>query len=210
MEDKSMDSPTQSSEQKEEIAGENTQSGDQSSFRDHFLIALPNLAGDYFANTVTYLLEHNSKGAFGLVINKPMQLTLSDLFGNANFKGLESSRIPVLDGGPVRRESVFFLHEAGMEYQYTQQINTEISLTTSEDLIRSLAKGEGPSKVISVMGYAGWDNGQLERELAENVWLVAPARAEIIFDTPFQERALKAAALLGIDLNLVSSNAGHG
>ena len=210
MKDEPMDSPSESSRQKGEIDLENTQSADQASFRDHFLIALPNLAGDFFAHTVTYLLEHNSQGAFGLVINRPLQLTLSDLFGKADFEGLEGSRIPVLDGGPVRRESVFFLHEAGLEYQYTQQINSEVSLTTSEDLIRSLAAGEGPSRVISVMGYAGWDHGQLERELAENVWLVAPARAEIIFDTPFEERALKAAALLGIDLNLVSGSAGHG
>jgi len=139
-----------------------------------------------------------------------MQLTLSDLFGEATFSELESSQIPVLDGGPVRRESVFFLHETGFEYQFTQQISSQVSLTTSEDLIHSLAKGDGPSKVITAMGYAGWDNGQLEQELADNVWLVAPGKAEIIFDTPYEERALKAAAQLGIDLNLVSSDAGHG
>ncbi|HJN52140.1 MAG: YqgE/AlgH family protein [Pseudomonadales bacterium] len=194
----------------EEISVENTPPDDQSSFRDHFLIALPNLAGDYFANTITYILEHNANGAFGLVINKPLQLTLSDLFGEDNFEGLDSNRTPVFDGGPVRHESVFFLHEAGMEYQFTQQISNDISLTTSEDLIRALAQGKGPSKIITAMGYAGWDNGQLERELTDNVWLLAPARAEIIFDTPCEERAQKAAALLGIDLNLVSSNAGHG
>ncbi len=198
------------SQEPEEISIENMQEEDQSSFRDHFLIALPNLAGDYFANTVTYILEHNSNGAFGLVINKPLQLTLSDLFGEDKFKGLDSSRVPVMDGGPVRQDSVFFLHEAGMEYKFTQQISSEISLTTSEDFISSLAKGEGPSNAITAMGYAGWDNGQLEREISENVWLLAPAKAEIIFGTPCEERAQKAAALLGIDLNLVSSNAGHG
>jgi putative transcriptional regulator len=207
MKDKPVDgaSPTE-----ESIDFDLPESDDQSSFRDHFLIALPTLAGDFFATTVTYLLEHNSKGAFGLVINKPLELVLNDLFGTDEYQGLQNSRIPVLDGGPVRRESVFFLHESGIEYQSTQQISAEISLTTSEDLVGSLAKGQGPARVITAMGYAGWDSGQLERELAENVWLLAPASAEIIFDTPFEQRAQKAAALLGIDLNLVSSSAGHG
>lgn len=212
MKDKLSDNSPQTERETEgiETDREDCQSDDQSSIRDRFLIALPTLAGDYFASTVTYILEHNSKGAFGLVINKPLQLSLSDLFDKANFSGLQSSHIPVLDGGPVRRESIFFLHEAGPEYRFTQKISTQISLTTSEDLIHSLAHGEGPSKIIAVMGYAGWDMGQLERELAENVWLVAPATAEIIFDTAYEDRAVKAAALLGIDLNLVASNAGHG
>lgn len=210
MKDKPVQSSALTDQETEEISVGNTPQDDPTCFRDHFLIALPNLVGDYFANTVTYILEHNSKGAFGLVINKPLQLTLRDLFGEDNFQGLQNSRIPVLDGGPVRRESVFFLHEADMKYQSTQQISAGISLTTSEDLIRDLARGGGPSKVITAMGYAGWGNGQLERELMDNVWLLTPARAEIIFDTPCEEIAQKAAALLGIDLNLVSSNAGHG
>lgn len=210
MKDKPKQSSALTDQETEKISVENTPQDDPTCFRDHFLIALPNLVGDYFSNTVTYILEHNSKGAFGLVINKPLQLTLRDLFGKDSFQGLESSRVPVLDGGPVRRESVFFLHEAGMEYQSTQQISSGISLTTSEDLIRDLARGGGPSKVITAMGYAGWDNGQLERELTDNVWLLTPARADIIFDTPREEIAQKAAALLGIDLNLVSGNAGHG
>ena len=207
MKDESADgaSPTH-----EGIESDLPESDGQSSFRNHFLIALPTLAGDFFASTVTYLLEHNSKGAFGLVINKPLQLVLCDLFGTDEYEGLQDTRIPVLDGGPVRRDSVFFLHDSGVEYQFTQQISAEISLTTSEDLVVSLAKGQGPARVITAMGYAGWDSGQLERELAENVWLLAPASAEIIFDTPFEQRAQRAAALLGIDLNLVSGSAGHG
>ena len=207
MKDESADgaSPTH-----EGIESDLPESDGQSSFRNHFLIALPTLAGDFFASTVTYLLEHNSKGAFGLVINKPLQLVLCDLFGTDEYEGLQNTRIPVLDGGPVRRDSVFFLHDSGVEYQFTQQISPEISLTTSEDLVVSLAKGQGPARVITAMGYAGWDSGQLERELAENVWLLAPASAEIIFDTPFEQRAQRAAALLGIDLNLVSGSAGHG
>lgn len=187
-------------------------SGDDalSRLRDHFLIALPTLANDFFAGTVTYMIEHNEQGAFGLVINRPLELGMGDLFSKAGFKGLERSSVPVLDGGPVRRDSVFFLHEGGYEYQYTQPVSDEVSLTTSVDLVRSLASGHGPQRVLTIMGYAGWDTGQLEEELSDNVWLVAPARSDILFDAPYERRAHLAASLLGIDLNLISTHAGHG
>ena len=184
--------------------------GSSSSLRNHFLVALPTLENDYFANTVTYMVEHTDEGAFGLVINRPLQVAMGELFGKAGFKGLENSRVPVLDGGPVRRDSVFFLHETGYAFQYTQQVSPEVSLTTSVDLVRSLASGHGPGRVLTIMGYAGWDAGQLEEELADNVWLVSPSRTDIIFEAPYAERAQLSAALLGIDLNLISTHAGHG
>lgn len=191
------------------VGGE-AQDKSPTTLQGQFLIALPGLVNDFFATTVTYMIQHNEQGAFGLVINKPMDLSMGDLFGKAGFKGLEKNPLPVLDGGPVRRDSVFFLHESGYEYQHTQPVSDDICLTTSVDLVRSLSSGHSPGRLLTIMGYAGWDDGQLERELADNVWLVSPANSEIIFDAPYEKRAEQAAALLGIDLNLISSHAGHG
>jgi putative transcriptional regulator len=118
--------------------------------------------------------------------------------------------LPVLDGGPVGVDRVFFLHGTDVEYEQTQAISNEISLTTSLDIVYDLATGMGPSRIVTLLGYAGWDAGQLEQELAENVWLISPANSDIVFDVPYEQRPQSAAALLGVDLNLVSSNAGHG
>lgn len=178
------------------------------SLKDHFLIALRGLSEDYFSNTVTYIIEHSPDGAFGLIINRPIEIEFCDLF--ATIPGTEECLLPVHDGGPVGKDRVFFLHGSDIEYEYTQVLNDDICLTTSQDIVYDLVAGTGPSRVLTLLGYAGWDGGQLERELAENVWLVSPAKSEIVFDVPYEMRPESAAELLGVDLHLVSTNAGHG
>jgi putative transcriptional regulator len=180
----------------------------RSSLKNHFLIALRNLREDYFSNTVTYIIEHTDEGAFGVIINRPIELDFCDLF--ASIPGINKCLLPVLDGGPVGKDSVFFLHGSDVKYQYTQALGDDINLTTSQDLVNDLVAGTGPSRVLTLLGYAGWDGGQLELELAENVWLVSPADSAIIFDVPYEKRPESAAGLLGIDLHLVSTNVGHG
>ena len=180
----------------------------RSSLKNHFLIALRDLREDYFSSTVIYIIEHTDEGAFGMVINRPVELDFCDLF--ANIPGASECLLPVLDGGPVGKDRVFFLHGSDFNYQYTQAVSDEISLTTSLDIVYDLAAGEGPTRVLTLLGYAGWDSGQLELELAENVWLVSPANSEIVFDVPYEMRPESAAGLLGVDLHLLSTNAGHG
>lgn len=180
------------------------------SLRDQFLIALPNLVGDFFASTVTYLVDHSDRGAFGFVINRPMPMTLAQLFEDKHIKDLEKCRVAVIEGGPVHSNTVFFLHDASHQYDSTYQISDELCLTTSIDIVHSLAEGDGPERVLTMLGYAGWDAGQLEREIGANVWLLSPAPKNIMFEVPYEERSRSAAALLGVDLNLIATNAGHG
>ncbi len=183
--------------------------GTHSSLKNHCLIALRGLSEDYFSDTVIYIIEHNAQGAFGLIINRPTDLEFSDLF--TSIPAAKNCLLPVLDGGPVGQDRVFFLHDSEADdFEYTQSVCKDVKLTTSLDIVEDLCIGLGPAKILAILGYAGWDSGQLERELAENVWLISPATSEILFDVPFQSRSETAASLLGVDLHLLSTNAGHG
>jgi putative transcriptional regulator len=116
----------------------------------------------------------------------------------------------VYAGGPVQIERGFVLHSGDMEWQSTLKISPRISLTASRDIIEALANGSGPHEYLIALGYAGWGEGQLEAEVAANSWLTVPADSAIIFNTPHEQRWTAAAQPLGIDLNLISSVAGHG
>ena len=175
------------------------------SFRNEFLIALPALKGDYFRNTVSLLVDHTEQGAFGLVINRPLETGIADIFPEIG----DRFTCPVLEGGPVQQDSLFFLHEAGPEFESTFKVSDKIYMTTSPDFIAAMRNGTAPGQTLAILGYAGWDSMQLEHEISQNVWLLAPADPEIVFETPFEQRPRAAARLLGIDLNLISPQAGH-
>lgn len=180
------------------------------SLKNHCLVALANLAGDYFDGTVIYLLEHSEEGAFGLVVNRPLNLSLDQLFSPEQAANLAGVSHPVLEGGPVDQQKVFFLHQDSGSFEQSQAVSEDLYLTTSIDLLASVARGGPPKKLLTLLGYAGWGTGQLERELQENVWLVCPVVPRILFDTPYAERPAAAAALMGIDLNLILATPGHG
>jgi putative transcriptional regulator len=175
------------------------------SFRNNLLISMPAMAGDYFQSTVSLLIEHNDQGAFGLVINQPLDNEISDVFPELEGRYM----CPVLEGGPVEQNRVFFLHPTGTEFAATMRINDDIALTTSPDFIESMRAGTAPEKTLACLGYAGWDADQLEQELAGDVWLLCPASASIVFEVPYTDRATEAAKLLGVDLNLIGPSAGH-
>jgi putative transcriptional regulator len=178
---------------------------------NHFLIAMPALADPNFSHTVTYICEHNDKGAMGIVINRPLELTLGEVLEHMQIapgQKLDIKR-PVLAGGPVQGEHGFVLHSPTGQWSSSLAITEEIAVTTSRDILMALADGKGPTRYLVALGYAGWGAGQLEKEIAENAWLSGPANAEILFDTPLEQRWVAAAALLGIDLNLLSTQVGH-
>ncbi|MEE4660606.1 MAG: YqgE/AlgH family protein [Halieaceae bacterium] len=181
------------------------------SLRNHFLLAMPGLADDMFAHTVTYLCEHNEHGAMGIVINQPLDLSLEEVLEHLKLSPTpEMARIPVMAGGPVNMDRGFILHEPGpREWEATLPVTEEIWLTTSRDILASMADGEGPAKSLVALGYAGWSPGQLEAEIADNSWLTLPADPAVIFDTPAHLRMHAAAARLGVDMNLLSADAGH-
>ena len=115
----------------------------------------------------------------------------------------------VESGGPVEQGRGFILHRPAGNWASSLKVNDNIALTTSQDILRAIAHNEGPQDCIVALGYAGWAAGQLEDEMAANTWLSCPAEEQIIFDTPVEQRWKAAARLIGIDLSLLSSDAGH-
>lgn len=180
------------------------------SLRDHFLIAMPGMEDSSFAHSVTYICEHTDQGAMGIVINNVMPLSVNDIFQQMEL--IDHAGIgqqSVFAGGPVQMERGFVLHPRGAQWQSTLHVSPHLSLTASRDIIEALAEGTGPDEYLIALGYAGWGEGQLEAEVAANSWLTLPADSNIIFKTPHEQRWAAAAKSLGIDLNLISSVAGH-
>jgi putative transcriptional regulator len=182
---------------------------------NHFLIAMPGLAGDTFAGSVVYLCEHTERGALGLVINKPIDIKLKNLFEKVELT-LDRDDLadePVYFGGPVQTERGFVLHEPieddGVHYNSTLQIPGGLEMTTSKDVLEAMSHGAGPRKVLVTLGYSGWGAGQLEDEIRRNSWINVSAKPEVIFDTPVEKRYDKALSLLGIDPRMLSQEAGH-
>jgi putative transcriptional regulator len=177
----------------------------------HFLIAMPAMTDPYFAKSLTYVCEHSEQGAMGIVVNRPISLTLSELFAQINMelKPAELEDVLVHFGGPVQTDRGFVLHEPNGEWQSTLHINNKVELTTSKDILQAIGEGHGPRNLLMTLGYAGWAQGQLEQELSQNAWLSVPADERIMFDLPAEERLPAAMALLGIDFASLSEEAGH-
>ena len=186
----------------------------------HFLIAMPGLEDPSFAGSVVYMCEHSERGALGLVINKPTDINLKNLFDKVDLPlgRNDLARTPVLQGGPVQTERGFVLHEAvhaeGADasesvYASTMTIPGGLEMTTSKDVLEAIATGAGPRKVLVSLGYSAWGEGQLESELGENSWLTVDADLAVIFDTPIEQRYEKALSLLGLQAWMLSAGAGH-
>ncbi|WP_269631676.1 YqgE/AlgH family protein [Pelomonas sp. BJYL3] len=190
-------------------------SKDRIDLTNQFLIAMPGMADDAFAGSVVYMCEHNEKGALGLVINKPISLTVGHLFEKVELAlpDEDLAARPVFYGGPVQTERGFVLHERldeqGGHYNATLAIPGGLEMTTSRDVLEALSHGAGPRKLLVTLGYSGWAAGQLEEEIGRNGWLTVDATPEIIFETPVEQRYERALGLLGIDPRMLSTEAGH-
>lgn len=184
---------------------------EQTYLTNQFLIAMPALADPNFFHTVTYICEHNAAGALGIIINRPLNITLGELLQHLKTPLPDSATgtMPVYSGGPVQQEQGFVIHSPVGDWDSTLRVTESIGVTTSRDVLQGLAEGRGPERLLIALGYAGWGPGQLEREMAENAWLSGPADADILFRTPYEQRWAAAAALLGVDLSLLSGDAGH-
>ncbi len=182
----------------------------------HFLIAMPGLNDAAFAKSVVYMCEHSDRGALGLVINKPSEINLQNLFDKVELplRRGDLTGSPVFQGGPVQTERGFVLHEcmlAGSEsvYASTMTIPGGLEMTTSKDVLEALSTGAGPRKVFVSLGYSAWGQGQLESEISDNSWLTVEADLALIFDTPVEQRYDKALMLLGLQSWMLSPEAGH-
>ncbi len=187
---------------------------------NHFLIAMPGLEDAMFSKSVVYVCEHTSRGALGLVINKPAELKMEALFGKIDLplQRHDLTDKPVFQGGPVQTERGFVLHESVFSesekpeqslYASTMSIPGGLEMTTSKDVLEALSSGSGPRRVLVSLGYSAWGEGQLETELGENSWLTVDADQSVIFDTPVEQRYDKALSLLGLQAWMISSQVGH-
>lgn len=178
---------------------------------NHFLIAMPSMADPRFAGSLTYIAEHNDQGALGVIINRPIEMTLDTLFERVEvpMENQIAAGLPVYFGGPVQSDRGFVLHHPAGEWHSTLRVSDNIALTSSRDILQAIgARGE-PGKVLVALGYAGWNPGQLEQELADNAWLTVEADMTIIFDLPYGERLTAAMHKLGVDITQLSEVAGH-
>ncbi len=184
---------------------------DDGSLTNQLLIAMPGMADPNFSSTVTLICEHNSDGALGIVINRPLQLKLAGLFEQLEVTDSDpaTASVPVLLGGPIGPEKGFVLHDSGPTFNNSIAVSSDICLTFSRDVLDAMAAGDGPSKSLVALGYAGWESGQLEREILANSWINVPASTDIVFDLPFAERWSAAAQTLGIDISRIAPDAGH-
>jgi len=181
----------------------------------HFLIAMPAMTDPYFARSVTFICDHNENGAMGVVINRPIDMTLDALFEQIELQLSDPvASMPVYFGGPVQADRGFVLHQPAGNWQSTIAVNGDIALTASKDILEAVAQGAGPQKILITLGYAGWDAGQLEEEISQNAWLTVrspdtSSQDSIIFDIADANKFDAAMHLLGGDLMQLSGDIGH-
>ncbi len=177
----------------------------------HLLIAMPRMEDPRFTRSVIYLCAHTSEGAMGLVLNKLMDsVTFPDLLDQLSIDtGGADQEILVHFGGPVETGRGFVLHSADYVHDSTLVINDTVALTATIDILKAIAEGDGPKRSLLALGYAGWGPGQLDEEIQRNGWLCVNADDALIFGPDLDGRWESAMAKLGIDLNMLSGEAGR-
>ena len=177
----------------------------------HFLIAMPSMVDPHFARTLTFICERNEQGALGVVVNRPIDMTLAALFERLNLelKANALRELPVYFGGPVQTDRGFVLHVPRGAWSSTLPVGSRIGLTTSRDILEAVGDGSGPDRILVTLGYAGWAAGQLEHEILQNAWLTVEADEGLIFDLPAEERLPAAMERLGVSYASLSDEAGH-
>lgn len=179
--------------------------------QSQLLIAMPNMGDPYFSHSVTLICQHNDEGCFGLTINQPTQITINELFDQLDIPNKDSSiqGIPALRGGPVQIEQGFIIHDTNRKWENTLNLNDDLAVTASRDILFDIASGNGPDNFLLTLGCASWAPGQMEEEIKNNSWLNCPPNNQIIFDMPYEQRWKGAADTLGFDVNTISGVAGH-
>jgi len=181
------------------------------SLEGQLLIAMPGMADPNFSETVTFICKHDQDGAIGIVVNRPSDLTLGEVCRQLEFESRLGDRAGelVMSGGPVQPDRGFVLHQSDQTFESTVDPKADVKVTVSQDVLRAIARGDGPTPSLVALGYAGWSGGQLEAEIAANAWLHVPVSPSVLFDTPVQNRWRAAAGLIGVDIRQVTSYAGH-
>lgn len=178
---------------------------------NQLLIAMPAMDDPNFTRTVTLICEHNDEGCFGVTINRPIEITIGDLFQQLDIASIEQKLLDstAVNGGPVQSSQGFVLHDTDRAWEGTLKITDDLAITSSKDILDAIAIGDGPDNFLLALGCASWSPGQVEDELKQNAWLTCPADHGILFETPYSKRWTSAAKTLGVDVNLMSDSIGH-
>jgi putative transcriptional regulator len=171
---------------------------------------MPNISDPIFTGALIFICEHTKEGAMGIIVNRPLGLALPSLFKQLGVEISASAKdFPIYFGGPVQTNRGFILHKPLGNWQSTLAVSDHIGLTTSKDVLIAVNEGNGPDALLITLGHAQWQAGQLEQELAENVWLSMAADTSIIYNVPSDERYDAALKLLGVDRGMLNAEAGH-
>ena len=184
---------------------------DGSYITGQLLIAMPGMRDERFAKTVIYMCAHTDEGAMGLVLNQRFEaLTFSELMSQLELEEKHiTNDVPVHFGGPVEAGRGFVLHTSDYQQDATLEVLDGVALTATVDILKAIAKGDGPNKSLLALGYAGWGPGQLDMEIRANGWLQVPSDSEIIFDNQLETKWERAFRRLGIDPRMLSDDMGH-
>jgi len=180
-------------------------------FEGQLLVAMPTMPDPRFERSVIFLCAHSKDGAMGIVINKPLEsLSFSELLDQLGIKTQNvNDRIGVHFGGPVAEGRGFVLHSSDYMHDATMVVDNEFALTATVDVLKALAKGEGPRDSLLALGYAGWAPGQLDEEIQNNGWLTVPADEEVVFRLQNELKWRSAVSRLGVDISNLSGEVGH-
>ncbi|MDQ6994571.1 MAG: YqgE/AlgH family protein [Mariprofundaceae bacterium] len=185
-------------------------------FKGQLLLATPSLQERQFKDTVILLCHHDSEGSMGLIINRPQNISIVDVFEDIQLTPsdhiihtLMKDELHSYEGGPIDPFRGFVIHDGQHVYESTMPITPEIHLTTSKDVLEQIVQEQGPQHFMLVLGYTGWDAGQLEQEMMDNHWLIAPASEQLIFHIEPELRWARAAQSLGVEKSHLSSQIGH-
>ncbi len=184
---------------------------ESSSLENHFIIAMPNLLAPLFYQSVIYVCEHNAEGAMGIMINRPLDISMDEILKQMQFKveNPAAQLQQVLCGGPVQMERGFVIHQSGPLWEGSVELEDGICISSSKDILKAIARGDGPEPSLVALGFSGWGRGQLEQEVADNAWLMVPLDKNLMFEIPFEQRWEYAARSLGFDLKTISQEVGH-
>lgn len=190
------------------------QPGEDGFLEGKMLIAMPTIGDPRFERSIIYMCVHNSDGAMGIVVNKAApDITFPDLLDRLSIQmrnSIGEIACPVLVGGPVEMGRGFVLHTQDyFSDESTLPVDEDIGLTASVDILRAMASGKGPRHALLALGYAGWAPGQLDAEIQANGWLHCDPDPELLFGLDLDTKYATALAKLGVEISLLSGNAGH-
>jgi len=174
------------------------------------LLALPGIGDPRFEQAVIAMCLHQPDGAMGIGIGRRVPgLGLHALLKQLDIEPGVAPDAPIHQGGPVETQRGFVLHSTDWRGEDTLAISDTMSLTTTLDVLRAIAAGEGPDRWLVALGYAGWGEEQLDEEMRRHGWLTVGASDELLFETPIRERWPRAFAIAGIDVRLLAPTSGH-